>query len=310
MAPANVETFSYPHKTSEYSYRVPTPPRIVVPPPALNSDALPEITINALRSANFLNQVNYNNIVTQNAMLEWTYERRREAQMILPYLYLGPMTAAKDERFLRGGKGHIAGGGGTGITMLLGVRQKYTFESKLMNGALRKAEELGIESHTVDLASNQDLIHNFPSTTALINDHLARVHKATGQLGKVLVFCESGNERSAGVVAAYLMETHVDVDFIKAMQLVQAQRFCANFDDALKRLLQGYWDILCAKREVAAVEGLASGFNYVANGYGSSSTKTKRSLQRDDDEEMDGATEDDLERFGGRTFAPFMDQAL
>ena len=124
------------------------------------------------------------------------------------------------------------------------------------------------------------------------------------------MFCESGNERSAGVVAAYLMETHVDVDFIKAMQLVQAQRFCANFDDALKRLLQGYWDILCAKREVAAVDGRASGFNGVANGYGNHTAKGKRSLQRDEDEEMDGMGGDDWQRFSGRTFAPFMDQPL
>ncbi|KAK3081559.1 hypothetical protein LTR53_020464, partial [Teratosphaeriaceae sp. CCFEE 6253] len=86
----------------------------------------------------------------------------------------------------------------------------------------------------------------------MINEHLARSHQRTGKVGKVLVFCESGNERSAGVVAAYLMETHADVDFIKAMQLVQAQRFCANFDDAMKRLLQGYWDILRAGRQVAA----------------------------------------------------------
>ncbi|EMC96502.1 hypothetical protein BAUCODRAFT_44632, partial [Baudoinia panamericana UAMH 10762] len=180
--------------------------------------------------------------------LEWTYERRREAQMILPYLYLGPMTAAKDEAFLRGDKGHAGAPGG--ITMVLGVRQKHSFESKLMTGALRKAQEAGIECHTVDLASNQDLIHNFPQTTALILDHMTRTPHATGGLGKVLVVCESGNERSAGVVAAYLMETHTDVDYIKAMQLVQAQRFCANFDDAMKRLLQGYWDILRATREV------------------------------------------------------------
>ncbi|KAK5722208.1 hypothetical protein LTR17_014311 [Elasticomyces elasticus] len=304
--PSDMETFSYPHKTAEYSYRVPTPPRIVVPPPALNADALPEITVKALRSTNFLNSVNYNNLVTQNALLEWTYERRREAQMVIPYLYLGPMTAAKDERFLRGQSGQMIGGGE--ITMVLGVRQKHTFESKLMNGALRKAQELGIECQTVDLASNQDLIHNFPATTALINDHLGRVWGSTGQIGKVLVFCESGNERSAGVVAAYLMETHTDVDFIKAMQLVQAQRFCANFDDAMKRLLQGYWDILRAQRQVAdvAFDGGEAG-----NGVVSSTSRPKRSLQRDEDEDMDGIQQnDDAERFGGRTFAPFMDQPL
>ncbi|TKA80860.1 hypothetical protein B0A55_02337 [Friedmanniomyces simplex] len=295
--PADLETFSYPHKAAAYSYRVPTPPRIVVPPPALNSDALPEITLNALRSTNFLNSINYNNLVTQNALLEWTYERRREAQMVLPYLYLGPMTAAKDERFLSGQAGRVPGQGG--ITMVLGVRQKHSFESKLMNGALRKAQGLGIECRTVDLASNQDLIQSFPETTALINDHLARVHQTSGQVGKVLVFCESGNERSAGVVAAYLMETHTDVDFIKAMQLVQAQRFCANFDDAMKRLLQGYWDILRAKRQVAAVDaaGNSGGMFAVATGTPTSASRPKRSLQGDEDEEMEGTTHDDVERF-------------
>ncbi|KAK3116132.1 hypothetical protein LTR53_003805 [Teratosphaeriaceae sp. CCFEE 6253] len=302
--PADLETFSYPHKNAEYSYRVPTPPRIVVPPPALNADALPEITLHALCSANFLHSVNYQKLVTQNALLEWTYERRREAQMVLPYLYLGPMTTAKDERFLRGvtGPGGAgAGGAEGGITMVLGIRQKH---SKLMAGALARAQALGLECRTVDLASNQDLIHSFPTTTAMINEHLARSHQRTGKVGKVLVFCESGNERSAGVVAAYLMETHADVDFIKAMQLVQAQRFCANFDDAMKRLLQGYWDILRAGRQVAAASpgghGVAAGAASHAGG------RPKRSLQRDEDEDMDGGTTDDVERFGGRTFSPFL----
>ncbi|KAK3669307.1 hypothetical protein LTR78_010806 [Recurvomyces mirabilis] len=311
---AEFETLSYPHKTSEYTYRVPTPPRIVVPPPTLNSDALPSITLSALQSANFLNNINYTNLVTQNALIEWTYERRREAQMILPFLYLGPMTAAKDESFLRGETGHGVGETRVpgSITMVLGVRQKHSFESKLMHGALRKPRALGIVCETVDLANNQDLIQKFPQTTAMINDHLAQYFRQTGKTGKVLVVCESGNERGAGVVAAYLMGTHTDVDFIKAMQLVQAQRFCANFDDAMKRLLQGYWDILCATRQVAAVNES----NHDSNGTvtvplsGPQNASTKRGLQRDEDEDMDGIDEDDLERFGGRTFAPFTDQTL
>jgi serine/threonine/tyrosine-interacting protein len=309
MAPGT-ETFSYPHKTAEYSYRDPTPPRIVVPPPALNADSLPEITLNALRSTNFLNNINYNNIVSQNAVLDWTYERRRDAQMILPYLFLGPMTAAKDERFLRGETGRPPDHPG-GITMLLGVRQKHSFESKLMNGALRKATEMGIEHHAIDLAGNQDLIHNFPQTTALITDHLIRVHQATGQMGKVLVFCESGNERSAAVVAAYMMETHTDVDYIKAMQLVQAQRFCTNFDDALKRLLQGYWDLICARRQVAMDNNSAAAQANGMSANGVTSPRGKRALSRDedDDDDMDGVN-DDEQRFGGRTFAPFADAEL
>lgn len=298
----DIETFSYPHKTADYTYRVPTPPRIIVPPPALNNDSLPDITLDVGRSASFLSGINYNNIITQNAPLDWTYERRREAQMVLPYLYLGPMTAAKDEAFLRGEKGHAqAEGVCRGITLMLGIKQRQNYTSKLMTGALKKAQELGVECRTVDLASNQDLIRAFPQTTALINDHLSWVRSTTDQLGKVLVFCESGNERSAGVLAAYLMEVHTDVDYIKAMQLVQAQRFCANFDDAMKRLLQGYWDILCARRQVDV-----TGMYPLA----SSLSKSKRVLARDDDDEMEDADGDDAERFDGRSFAPFVDQPL
>ena len=291
------ETFQYPHRTSVMTYRVPTPPRIVVPPPALNADALPEITLHALRNSGILNSVNYNNIVTQHALLEWTYERRREAQSVLPYLYLGPMTVAKNEAWLRT----------EGITCVLGVRHKGMFESKLMNGALRKAAEMGVEHHTVDVTGNQDLINSFPAATSFIYNHICQRYQVTGKLGKILVFCESGNERSAGVVAAYLMETHEDVDYIKAMQLCQAQRFCVNFDDSMKRLLQSYWDILCAKRQVAAQSNGVTDHNLEAPG---SASKGKRSLQRDDDEDMNDVDDDDLERFGGRTFAPFVDQEL
>lgn len=304
MANNDPPVLAYPHRSDIYTYRVPTPPRIVVPPPTLNSDAVPDITLEALRNSsyNFLKDVNYNNLVQQNAPLEWTYERRREAQAILPFLYLGPMGAGKDEQWIRK----------EGVTMVLGIRQKYSFESKLMNSALRAAEKLGIEYHTIDLAGNQDLIRSFGRTTLLINDHLARTHQATNAqtLGKVLVFCESGNERSAGVVAAYLMETHEDVDYIKAMQLCQAQRFCVNFDDSMKRLLQGYWDILCAKRQIAAV---APANNGGINGHAAAAAapRAKRSLARDEEEDHEmgmDVDQDDVERFGGRAFAPFVDQ--
>ncbi|CAK4033479.1 tyrosine phosphatase 4 [Lecanosticta acicola] len=300
MANSEPAVLSYPHKADSYTYRMPTPPRIVVPPPTLNSDAIPEIAISALRDSShqFLSKVNYSNLISQNAPLEWAYERRREAQAILPFLCLGPMTAAKDKEWLQQ----------QGVTMLLGVRQKHSFQSKLMR--LTAAEQLGLEFHTVDLASNQDLISSFRSTTAMINNHLGRVYTASGgaQLGKVLVFCESGNERSAGVVAAYLMETHEDVDYIKAMQLCQAQRFCVNFDDSMKRLLHSYWDILLARRAVESNPQAAP-----ASGVTSAPAKAKRGLERDhdgDEMDMDGEGEDDVERFGGRTFAPFIDNQL
>lgn len=150
----------------------------------------------------------------------------------------------------------------------------------------------------------------------MINEHLSRMYQLSNgqQLGKVLVFCESGNERSAGVVAAYLMEMHEDVDYIKAMQLCQAQRFCVNFDDSMKRLLQGYWDILCAQRTVQAQQqahenGTGHGMNGVSGFTNGASARTKRVLERSQDDDVNMDDDDDLERFGGRTFAPFIDQS-
>lgn len=292
-------TFHYPHRTSASSYRIPTPPRIVVPPPTLNAEALPEITLNAFKDSAFLSKVNHDRLVRQNAILEWNYERRREAQMILPFLYLGPLAAAKDEAWLKR----------EGITCLLGVRRTGAFQSRLLDAAMNKAKNIGIESCAADAVDLQDLIHSFPTTTAQIHSHVAQHLQQTGRMGKVLVFCESGNERSAAVVAAYLMEKYEDMNHIKAIQLCQAQRFCVNFDDGLKRLLEGYWDILCAKRQVAQN---SSSMDQGGDGNQPTASKTKRSLERDEDgdEDMDGMGEDDLERFGGRQFAPFVDQPL
>lgn len=295
-----------PVRNTEYTYRVPTPPRIVVPPPNLGANALPDFRLSALHDSGFLRNVDYNEVVKSNCLTDWTYERRREAQMILPFLYLGPMVAVKDRAFLRN----------QGITMVLGIRQRHSFESKLMDGTLKIADELGIQRQTIDLINNQHLIRSFPDVTRIVNEHLTRVQQLqqngsvhAPSMGKVLIFCESGNERSAGAVAAYLMEMHKDVDHVKAMQLCQAQRFCVNFDDGMKRLLQGYWDILCAKRDVGA--------GAVANGGNESlffapRASSKRTLEVDDEaEDMDlGDDHGDSARFlERRSFTPFTDRA-
>ncbi|KAJ9621986.1 hypothetical protein H2203_006867 [Taxawa tesnikishii (nom. ined.)] len=283
------------YRTNDYSFRVPTPPRIVVPPPILNANALPDITLSARSSPQFLADIDYKNLVKSNVLLEWSYERRRQAQMILPFLYLGPWNAIKDRQFLEK----------EGVTMVLGIRYRHSFESKLMTGALRVADGMGIQNATVDLLDNQELIAAFPQLTAQINSHLSRAHQAQ-QRGKVLVFCESGNERSAGAVAAYLMEMHNNVDYIKAMQFVQSQRFCVNFDDGMKRVLQSYWDIIKAKRDVGAAEApSAQTRNTSVHGEGNASKK--RALERDGDEDETMSDMEDADRFGGRAFAPFID---
>lgn len=285
----------------EYSYRLPTPPRIVVPPPALMNE-MPSLRVSQGSTdevdTSFLQELNLEDIVQKNALLEWAYERRRQAQMILPWLYLGPFFAAKDQAFLER----------EGITMVLAVR---TSPNSMM-GAIKAAAGVCMDVSTVEAANYFDLISKFGETTKMINQHVARVRlhslQTTGQpvLGKVLVFCESGNDKSAAIAAAYLMDTLKNFDHIKAMQVCQAQRFCVNFDDTSKNILRVHWDITQARRSVRATTD-GDGAQHSL----SLPTKQKRRIERthdDDDVEMGENVDDsDALRFAGRDVTPFRD---
>jgi serine/threonine/tyrosine-interacting protein len=295
----------------EYSYRLPTPPRIIIPPPTLSS-VMPELALGPVPAEDvdmsFLRDLALDDIVQKNTLLEWVYEHRRQAQIILPWLYLGPMLAARDKAFLTR----------EGITMVLGIRARQ----QSMNGALRIASEVCEEVNTVEAPTYQSLIGQFANVTRGINAHVARVRQMaiqqTGQpsLGKVLIFCESGNDMSAAVTVAYLMETLSDFDYIKAMQVCQAQRFCANFDDTSKHTLRAYWDIIQARRAVATFNTQTNGTNLVANKGATSlqpsfASKAKRTIDEthdDDDVDMGGDVDfSDALRFQGRDTTPFQD---
>ena len=301
----------------EYTLRLPTPPKIVVPPPTLATD-VPELHVSSVNpgeesDTNFLKELDLKSIITKNTLVDWAYERRRQAQMILPWLYLGPLTAAKDREWLKS----------AGITMVLAVRSRHNS----MMGAMQAAREVCPHVESVEAPTYFDLIGQLPHTTRMINSHVAKIRRMTEasgspQLGKVLVFCESGNEKSATVVAAYLMEILDDFDFIKAMQVCQAQRFCVNFDDSIKNILQNYWDILLARRSVANSRSELLNSTALVNGLQQLTQqnpqqlqapqnprlKTKRSLDMDDDTDMsDGADPSDVLRFTGRDVTPFMD---
>ena len=313
MAAPSADTAFAHVRSEEYSYRVPTPPRIVVPPPSINAAVAPRFDLSPPRNHPVLGDISYDSM-RASSLLDWNYERRRHAQPILPFIYLGPLNAAKDRSFLRS----------QGITMMLGVRQKHPFQVRIMDAALRVADELDIRHATIDISADRELVAAFSTATQLINNHMAQFATSPAdkdettttktpkmpKMGRVLVFCESGNERAATVVAAYLMEVHENVDYIRAMQVCQSQRFCVNFDDTMKRLLQSHWDILTARREV----GASSGHGYTAMPtLVPVRTAEKRSLSRDDDSDDDMDVDqngggDDVKRFGGRTFAPFVDK--
>ncbi|KAI9711678.1 MAG: hypothetical protein M1812_007111 [Candelaria pacifica] len=326
---------SFSHEPShEYSYRVPSPPRIVVPPPSVGTEVPGQRSFsppmhldfesNDLANRQFLDTVTFGDSTQLHNMLDWKYEWRRKAQRVLPFLHLGPVGSMKDREYLRQ----------EGITMLLAVRNTSSAHAKLLDGS-KIAADLGIQYQTIDVAGNPELIAAFPRAINTINRHLSEVYGTRqpnsvlsgngepGQTnsrptpGKVLVYCESGNERSAGVVAAYLMAMY-HLAITDAVQIVQGQRFCACFDDSLKYLLQSYQTILEAKRDVArsnrntpqAVQKDDIPTRISRNNQGAAAQKKGKRMLDDtydmDTEMEDGYDQMDLERFEQRqAFAPF-----
>lgn len=257
--------------TQAYSKEVPLPPRIVVPPPAVSSDGRSLLTLaggqehdfesNGFANTEFLKIVTVSDYLNGSSNLNWKYEDRRAAQKVLPFLYLGPISAAKDHDFLVSEK----------ITMVLAVRDVLSAQAKLLTS--RTAERLAIQSTSIDVADNQDLIAALPRGIEMINLHLSQKYQqqapnvqqpgVQGNFqnipGRVLIFCETGNGRSAVMATAYIMAMY-STDLRKAMQIVQSQRFAVAFDDSMRQLLSTYESILMAKRDVyLAQNGMPNG---------------------------------------------------
>lgn len=321
----------------QYSYRVPSPPRVIIPPPTY-ANGFTGLSItdwfhwdfesNGFANSEFLKTVTYGDFMNPDGMLSWQYEQRRTAQKILPFLFLGPYSSARDLEFLRR----------EGITMVMAVRDTMSAQANLLT--TRTAVKAGIASCSIDVAGNQELIAAFPRAIEAINAHLSAnfneqqranaTLQSHGQapvpfvLGKALVFCESGNERSAGVVTAYIMAMF-SMALVPAIQIVQTQRFCVSFDDSLRFLLQSYGTILQAKRDVvksaqmmnaphpngeqAGTGGGASDARAAMWAGGSSKRTLDEAYEDDDDMEIGGDSgERDDGRFEKREgFAPFED---
>lgn len=232
---------------------------------------------------------------------EWHYDMRREAQPILPFLYLGPLGCVRDREYLRK----------EGITLLLAIRDERSAQARVVSGE-RAAAELGIEADSVDVTGHQELISMFPRAIRRINDHIAsQDHRniSSRTPRKVLVFCESGNDRSASVVITYMMAMF-SLKADKAMKAVQSQRFCVTLDEGWRLLFSSFETILEAKRDVERVRRAN-----LSRSVSSSSASKKRNLDDSHVEEvMEGSMMDmDGSEYEGwearKPVAPFQDRA-
>ena len=146
-----------PHSPSQaWTQRLPSPPRINVPPPMLDTRGLPDLGIaegsidfeaNGFANAAFLKQVTHGNIIFHNNMIEWQYEQRHQAQQILPFLYLGPVAAARDVDFLQR----------SGITMVLAVRNTLV---RICSDPIPDIEYRHNASTSPDILYSEDLLQH------------------------------------------------------------------------------------------------------------------------------------------------------
>lgn len=249
----------------------------------------------------FFDRINMDYFNTSLKLSEWNYSMRRGAQPILPFLYLGPSSFLKDLDFLSA----------KGFTLLLAVRSKQSAQARLVSGA-GPATYLGIDADTIDVMDAQELIAALPRAVRRINDHLASADP--GKTGhwppkKVFVFCESGNERSAMVVMAYVM-VMFNLDFAGALNMVQQRRFSISIEEQPRQLMMSFESILVAKRDVEASRRAAEA-TCPATASMPASRKRSHSILADNDagahDEMDVDESRDLA--ANRTpVAPFQDR--
>ena len=286
------------HPQDRYVDKLPSPPRVIVPPPAPST--------NESRSRPLLTQPwsIFEGIPITPDFLRpdwgsWNYDDRHRAQIILPCLFLGSFAAIKSASFLQT----------EGITMVVAVKYTRPGQGTFTPGAVKIARELGLRTYIADTFGNQDLIAQFPVAIRAMNDHLTAIKAQTGSFGKVLICCSTGNELSAALAVAYLLET-TQFRLIPAIQFVQHQRFCISLDDAMKHTLQTYEDIVVARQ---AVKSDPSAAQTLCNIPTTSSLIGRRGSKRTLDEEDEQAgididaippnTVDGLD--SARTFAPF-----
>lgn len=236
-------------------------PRVHVPPPILDyQDGKPSfrvesdtfkhtsseygnpVLLDSLRSCHSLHMI--------HSMLSWRYEMRRAAQAVLPYLYLGPSSAARDHAFLQA----------SGINLMIAVRSVKAVQARpaFLNPTSFVLTS-GIPTLSFDFDSTYDFVSKLRSIIKSINEHIEQtctklpVEHVSDITGKVLIFCESGNNRSPVLVAAYLMIIY-GVDAFSAIHVIQSQRFCITMSDDLKNVLLDLQHILEAQRTVSAAK--------------------------------------------------------
>lgn len=190
----------------------------------------------------------------------WSSNLRDEAQEIVPGLWIGPLSVLKDTQFLEDQAPTRVLISLTDTNIIPAI-VKYKYEALpdytcySFDPGNKKTNPLAIVSQLAEICKV--------------------IHDALFHGTATLVFCESGNEQSAVVAAAYLIYSsqNCNLEMIPAVQAVQRERGSVSLDDAAKHNLQTFRDLCRAHVNCELSRGVCS------------TTHEKVARVREDDEE-------------------------
>mmetsp|Transcript_5029 Transcript_5029/g.14257 ORF Transcript_5029/g.14257 Transcript_5029/m.14257 type:complete len:209 (+) Transcript_5029:105-731(+) len=149
---------------------------------------------------------------------DWTYTKKREAQEIVPGLWLGPFGAARDQDFLKRAN----------ITDALVVRAPE--EARII--APKYPEFIKYEILECRDSPFENVIRFFPSVKQLLDLVL-------GRGGRILVHDNAGMSCSAAFVVAYVMETF-NLTSDLAHHYVLTRRHCISINEGFRNQIREY----------------------------------------------------------------------
>lgn len=149
---------------------------------------------------------------------DWTYTKKREAQEIVPGVWLGPFGAARDQEFLKRAN----------ITDVLVVRAPE--EARII--APKYPEFIHYE--VLECRDNpfENVIRFFPAVKQLIDTVLSRG-------GRLLIHGNAGMSRSAAFVVAYVMESF-NLSSDQAHHYVLTRRHCISVNEGFRNQIREY----------------------------------------------------------------------
>lgn len=277
-----------------YTNGPPSPPLIPVPVPGKGRESRPfvELVPKGTTMANSPGLRCVHEIAHEGAE-DWNYDQRWSAQPIIEGICLGPTNVVRDHSYLQS----------TGITMVVVVCSNWVKNNRLKSVTMA-GEVLGLDSQYIALENDAQIIHDLDNVFQLFAAHGKRLDDL-GQQSKILVTCETGNDRSAAVVAAFIMALYGE-SMITVLQFMSLKRFCINFSEDTKRMLLAWQDIVAASSSLQQHNSsLVSGASALPQT--AKLPAKKRSRERSPDIAME--IDDDSERFVGREdFVPFIDK--